>query len=114
MTSTSIAFSAAIGAIWPVTRTATAPSSMICHSSKRNRPIRRTAMSRKTAARMTTEMFMGLGGGALIEPVAGRAHHIRIAFPGNRQPPNPGSCAATMERLRRFWTKRPAGANNNA
>lgn len=41
---------ASAGDICPVMRTAMAPASMICHICSRNRPIRRTDMSRNTSA----------------------------------------------------------------
>ena len=58
ITSVLIAARASAGAIWPVRRTATAPPSMTCQIRSVNPPTCRTAIRRKTAARMMIAIYV--------------------------------------------------------
>ena len=58
ITSTFMARNASGSAIWPVSSTARAPASMTCQIRMVNLPTCRTAISRKTAARTMTAMYV--------------------------------------------------------
>ena len=78
ITSILMARSASGSAIWPVSRTARAPPSMICQIRMVNLPTCRTAISRKTAARTMTAIYVDQGWECRVIGVAMRDHLLTM------------------------------------